>query len=456
MFSNERSAAVRVALVRDGMLIDERVIQAGAVTIGPGSDASLRDPSLGAERTVLVQRRGGWAIASGADGGWIQIGESRRAIDGRSVTLAATSHGVIRIDASTKVLVRCLQGRQVLSRRGRVGISLAAILLTVTLVVGGSGVGLDLWWRITGQYLAPQQAHAATKRYEALSIEVAREPAEPEAPDPAERVPEEVVEPAVAEEVVEIAPELEPVPIEQVEPPTRKARAERPVRRTQPTAQAAPKRKTRRHKKVASASTVRKGTFLKAISGSKKGSASEYVLAHGAAEGPLAGAFERTDGGVTSRSVEQLGPKRVNNVKRYADIRQDKRRLKTKRVTTEAQKERKVRGNVAFVGTPPPRPGSAEIDSGSVARVFKRRRSALRYCYEKQIRVDASLRGKLTLKFTIGAAGRVTAIRATNDTLGKPEVGRCIMAKVKGWRFPRPKGKSATFAYPMIFTSSGS
>ncbi|MDB4987111.1 MAG: hypothetical protein JWN04_2289, partial [Myxococcaceae bacterium] len=78
--------------------------------------------------------------------------------------------------------------------------------------------------------------------------------------------------------------------------------------------------------------------------------------------------------------------------------------------------------------------------------------SAIRGCYERQLRNDNMLQGDVRLQVRIGNDGRVAATRVTG-TLKDPEVKSCMQNVAKGWKFPAPAGGAcAVFDAPFKFT----
>lgn len=65
--------------------------------------------------------------------------------------------------------------------------------------------------------------------------------------------------------------------------------------------------------------------------------------------------------------------------------------------------------------------------------------------------MEADLSGFMTLAFTIGANGRVTAARVEDSTLEQPALTRCIEAAVRELTFVAPEGvSSVNVRYPLM------
>ena len=73
----------------------------------------------------------------------------------------------------------------------------------------------------------------------------------------------------------------------------------------------------------------------------------------------------------------------------------------------------------------------------------------VRACYEKGLAEDATSKGRVTIRFTIGAAGNVEAADVAQSDLEDPAVGSCIAAAAGTWKFPPPEsGASVVVSYP--------
>jgi len=93
-----------------------------------------------------------------------------------------------------------------------------------------------------------------------------------------------------------------------------------------------------------------------------------------------------------------------------------------------------------------------KIDKKAVNKYLKARSSAFQKCYQMVARKNPNVGGKLTLRIKIDMSGRATA-RAVSDKTGDPSLARCIIKKVKGWSFPKPDGKAVEFKIPFVFRS---
>ena len=102
------------------------------------------------------------------------------------------------------------------------------------------------------------------------------------------------------------------------------------------------------------------------------------------------------------------------------------------------------RGRAAAVG------GGGTLSADAVRRTVGRAIGGIKGCYERALRRNPTLGGRVSIRFTIGGGGRVVSASASNNTIS-PEVGNCIVARIRSLRFPPPEGGNVTFSYPFFF-----
>lgn len=94
-----------------------------------------------------------------------------------------------------------------------------------------------------------------------------------------------------------------------------------------------------------------------------------------------------------------------------------------------------------------------ELSSAQISSVMKRQLKALRDCYERALKRDRTLKGKIVIRFEILESGRTAGVEI-EDNMGSKDVVKCIKGRAKYWRFPKPEGGSVFVAYPVVFTPS--
>jgi hypothetical protein len=90
---------------------------------------------------------------------------------------------------------------------------------------------------------------------------------------------------------------------------------------------------------------------------------------------------------------------------------------------------------------------SGGLNPGKVATTIKARYQArVNACYQRALKSNPSLQGKVTLSFTIGIAGNVVKANADGFDSG---VDQCIEREARTWRFDKPESP-AEFEIPFI------
>ncbi len=115
----------------------------------------------------------------------------------------------------------------------------------------------------------------------------------------------------------------------------------------------------------------------------------------------------------------------------------------------EVVRERVIRGS-ADLGSGDTLGGEGNIDAGRVASMIRGQLGGIRSCYERALRNNPTLAGRLEVRFTIGPAGRVTSA-SSSGLSAAPEVGSCVASRIRGLVFPQPEGGSVDFSFPFTF-----
>jgi hypothetical protein len=95
---------------------------------------------------------------------------------------------------------------------------------------------------------------------------------------------------------------------------------------------------------------------------------------------------------------------------------------------------------------------SGEVDREALARYVKQRLKAIQNCYEKELKRNPSLKGKLVVRFSITPSGRSGEIEVEENTLGNEAVASCIRTVIRGWIFPFTPKDNVGVAYPFLFS----
>jgi hypothetical protein len=95
-----------------------------------------------------------------------------------------------------------------------------------------------------------------------------------------------------------------------------------------------------------------------------------------------------------------------------------------------------------------------ELDPAMVAKEVRTRLGAIKACYERALKRNPNLSGKVIIHWTITQAGTVSGVDVEQDTLGDAEVASCIKSLIARWRFPAPSGGSVEVSFPFVFQAS--
>lgn len=76
-----------------------------------------------------------------------------------------------------------------------------------------------------------------------------------------------------------------------------------------------------------------------------------------------------------------------------------------------------------------------DVDKKAVSATIRQRMPGLQACYEKALRSNPTLKGKISYTITINPQGRVTQVVVEEDTVNDASVKSCTIAKIKDWRF---------------------
>lgn len=73
--------------------------------------------------------------------------------------------------------------------------------------------------------------------------------------------------------------------------------------------------------------------------------------------------------------------------------------------------------------------------SEDLRRVLSDSQGPLVYCFERSLKQTPALTGTLTMVASIHK-GEIQGVSATTDTFSDAQIGTCVAAQMRGWRFP--------------------
>jgi TonB family protein len=196
-------------------------------------------------------------------------------------------------------------------------------------------------------------------------------------------------------------------------------------------------------KKVAS-----KG-LLKILGSAGPGGALQDVLGGGTGTGDIAAALAGA-GGIGLATADNLGAggPRGGGVGEAASIGE----LGTSgggKVALGAKKDTAISGRVREAA---PEVDSRQVDRDALARYVRARINAIQSCYEKELRRNPSLKGRVVVRFTITTSGRASEVEIEENGVGNEAVASCIRTYIRGWVFPFKPDDDVSVAYPFVFS----
>jgi hypothetical protein len=174
------------------------------------------------------------------------------------------------------------------------------------------------------------------------------------------------------------------------------------------------------------------------------------VLAAGGVDRPMDEAFKNIGGlGIAGLDpLPGLTPSGGHGKVGTVDTLRIGSRIAQPTTTGPAGGERSVASRVVVA---PPVLESGKADLDAIVRDIRGRRKAIAACYERALKSNPALAGKLVVRFSIASAGTVVAVAVDEDTLGAPDVAGCVRGLIARWRFAPPADAPVEVSFPFVF-----
>lgn len=95
--------------------------------------------------------------------------------------------------------------------------------------------------------------------------------------------------------------------------------------------------------------------------------------------------------------------------------------------------------------------GKASRSREEIELVFDQNKGAIFALYNRALRIDPTLEGKLVLRLTIAPAGEVTFCEIVSSELGDLDLERKLVQRIKMFRFEARDGEAITTTKPIDF-----
>lgn len=99
--------------------------------------------------------------------------------------------------------------------------------------------------------------------------------------------------------------------------------------------------------------------------------------------------------------------------------------------------------------------GGSSRSREEIEKVFDRNKGAIYALYNRELRQNPALQGKIVLSLTIEANGVVSACKVVSSELNDPELEAKLVARVKMFRFQQVDGPPVTMTKPLDFFPGG-
>ncbi|MFK8002156.1 MAG: AgmX/PglI C-terminal domain-containing protein [Polyangiales bacterium] len=443
---DKRPRVLRVGLVQEGRIVEERTLKANeSLRVGASekNELLIDSPALGASYRLVQARDGGYTLRVPRElTGRVSDGDNVRVLEGEECELVLGHRSRGRLEIGDAVILfqfvpEVAQGERAqlpVAVRGGFGRTIDWVFTSFVLASYMGFFGLVIYlenadWELEAPYLVPELAARL----------VFNEP-----PPPME-MPQPVLDEAAPEDVTP-----EDVVAQDSVTPQRGERRDSAPRQTAAQEQETVARNARiRDMALASAHNLMIGSL-------------------GGENGPSAVTDLLLDGAPTQNAREVLATvSTVEFASRRADTLRDRSGglhgsgtgvgigeitpSDAEEVTTGPIEETRPR---AFARTLPPIDdrGDGELDMTRVASTVRRRMSAIRACYERELNTHPDLAGKVVIEFTVQESGSVTGAHAIENLTGSTRLASCLSRVARGIRLsPGPQGGSVTIQYPFVF-----
>ncbi|MDJ0765057.1 MAG: AgmX/PglI C-terminal domain-containing protein [Myxococcota bacterium] len=91
------------------------------------------------------------------------------------------------------------------------------------------------------------------------------------------------------------------------------------------------------------------------------------------------------------------------------------------------------------------------IDTQEVNRFMNARFAQVKTCYERRLKTNSFLEGKLDLNIQVMSSGKVTGVSVNDDTVRDAEMLACVKQVIRAWQFPKPEGGRVVIAKTFTF-----
>lgn len=95
---------------------------------------------------------------------------------------------------------------------------------------------------------------------------------------------------------------------------------------------------------------------------------------------------------------------------------------------------------------------TATFDQQELVRVIQAERHQIQACYERALRSEPTLRGRMEVALTIETDGSMSRVRMVNSGALIDAVGECVVGVIRTFRVEHaPQGGTVSYTFPFVF-----
>ena len=98
---------------------------------------------------------------------------------------------------------------------------------------------------------------------------------------------------------------------------------------------------------------------------------------------------------------------------------------------------------------------SNTVDKAALGRYIRSHLGAIQGCYERELKLNPALKGKITVRFVVTTAGRVGDASIDDDSVHDDAVSSCVLMRIRNWVFNFHPDEDAPVIFPFIFHPGG-
>ena len=91
------------------------------------------------------------------------------------------------------------------------------------------------------------------------------------------------------------------------------------------------------------------------------------------------------------------------------------------------------------------------IDYDAIAQVVEKYKKGILYLYNRELRSNPTLKGTITVEFSIDSTGRVVAVHLVSTTMDYATLEDALTRRIKQWKFPYLYDGIIVVTYPFVF-----